>query len=139
MGVSGLNSARFARLLLPSAAVVVAIALVGCDADSITPTGRAQAPLSEKMLAEIAAKNMDKEAPILARIFKEEAEMEIWKQKRDGRYALLKTYPICRGRLAFSSGRDRPTSAYRSPPVARADESEFQLLPRLQHWLSERL
>ena len=39
---------------------------------------------------------MDKEFPILARIFKEEAEMEIWKQNRDGQYALLKTYPICR-------------------------------------------
>jgi murein L,D-transpeptidase YafK len=39
---------------------------------------------------------MDKESPILARIFKEEAEMEIWKQNRDGQYALLKTYPICR-------------------------------------------
>ena len=39
---------------------------------------------------------MDKDSPILARIFKEEAEMEIWKQNRDGQYALLKTYPICR-------------------------------------------
>ena len=27
---------------------------------------------------------MDKESPILARIFKEEAELEIWKKNRDG-------------------------------------------------------
>jgi murein L,D-transpeptidase YafK len=87
----------FARALLASAAVAAAIALAGCDPDTIAPTtGRALAPLSEKTLAEMAANNMDKESPILARIFKEEAEMEIWKQNRDGQFALLKTYPICR-------------------------------------------
>jgi murein L,D-transpeptidase YafK len=84
------------RALLASAAVAAAIALAGCDADSITPTGRSQAPLSEKTLADIEAKRMDKDSPILARIFKEEAEMEIWKKDRDGSFALLKTYPICR-------------------------------------------
>jgi len=70
----------FARALLASAAVAAAIALAGCDPESIAPTGRAHAPLSEKTLAEMTAKNMDKESPILARIFKEESEMEIWKQ-----------------------------------------------------------
>jgi murein L,D-transpeptidase YafK len=84
------------RALLASAAVAAAIALAGCDSDSITPTGRSQAPLSEKTLAEIEAKHMDKDSPILARIFKEEAEMEVWKKDRDGSFALLKTYPICR-------------------------------------------
>ena len=44
----------FARALLASAAVAAAIALAGCDAENIVPTGRAQAPLSEKMVAEIA-------------------------------------------------------------------------------------
>ena len=86
----------FARALLASAAVAAAIALAGCDGESISPTGRAKAPLSEKMVAEISAKNMEKDSPILARIFKEESEMEIWKQNRDGQFALLKTYPICR-------------------------------------------
>jgi murein L,D-transpeptidase YafK len=88
----------FVRAPLASVAIIAAaITLAGCDPDTIAPiTGRAQAPLSEKTLAEMAAKNMDKESPILARIFKEEAEMEIWKQNRDGQYALLKTYPICR-------------------------------------------
>jgi murein L,D-transpeptidase YafK len=39
---------------------------------------------------------MEKDAPILVRIFKEEAELEIWKQDDSGRFALLHTYPICR-------------------------------------------
>ena len=48
------------------------------------------------MLAELKAKNMEKESPILMRIFKEEAELEVWKQDDSGRFALLRTYPICR-------------------------------------------
>jgi len=48
------------------------------------------------MLAELEAKNMENESPILVRIFKEEAELEVWKQDKSGRFALLRTYPICR-------------------------------------------
>ena len=48
------------------------------------------------MLAELKAKNMESESPILARIFKEESELEVWKQDESGRFALLRTYPICR-------------------------------------------
>ena len=86
----------FVRALLASAAVAAAIALAGCNADDISTTGRALAPLADKMLAMLQEKNMDKTSPILLRIFKEEAELEVWKQNQDGRYALLKTYPICR-------------------------------------------
>ena len=35
-------------------------------------------------------------SPILVRVFKEEAELEVWKQDGAGRFQLLKTYPICR-------------------------------------------
>ena len=93
-GVSRLNRPTV-RALLTSAAIAAALALAGCNPDNI-PTGRSQAPLSERTLADIEAKQMDKDSPILARIFKEEAEMEVWKKNRDGQYALLKTYPICR-------------------------------------------
>jgi len=53
-------------------------------------------PLSERMLARLKSKNMEKESPILMRIFKEEAELEVWKQDDSGHFALLRTYPICR-------------------------------------------
>jgi murein L,D-transpeptidase YafK len=86
----------FVRALLASAAVAAAIALAGCDPESISPTGRSLAPLSEKTLADMDAKQMDKDSPILVRIFKEESEMEVWKKNRNGEFALLKTYPICR-------------------------------------------
>ena len=56
---------------------------------------------------------MDKESPILVRLFKEESELEVWKQDRDGEFALLKTYPICRwsGDLGPKIKRRRPAGA----------------------------
>jgi len=64
------------------------ITLAACS----TPvtSDRHMQPLSERMLAELKAKNMEKESPILMRIFKEEAELEIWKQDHTGRFALLR-------------------------------------------------
>jgi murein L,D-transpeptidase YafK len=120
------------RALLAPAAVVAAVALAGCDADSISPTGRAQAPLSEKTLAEMASKNMDKDSPILARIFKEEAEMEIWKKNRDGEYALLKTYPICKwsgdlGPKKKEGDRQAPEGFYTITPGQMNPNSNYYL------------
>ena len=122
----------FARTLLASAAVAAAIALAGCDPESIAPTGRAHAPLSEKTLAEITAKNMDKESPILARIFKEESEMEIWKQTRDGQFELLKTYPICRwsgdlGPKKKEGDRQAPEGFYTITPGQMNPNSNYFL------------
>jgi len=39
---------------------------------------------------------MDRAAPILVRIYKEEGTLEIWKQDRTGKFALLNAYPICK-------------------------------------------
>jgi murein L,D-transpeptidase YafK len=40
--------------------------------------------------------NMDRAPPILIRIYKEEGTLEVWKQDRTGRFAVLKSYPICK-------------------------------------------
>jgi murein L,D-transpeptidase YafK len=40
--------------------------------------------------------NMDRAAPILIRIYKEESTLEVWKQDRSEKFALLKSYPICK-------------------------------------------
>jgi len=92
-----LNYRPLLRALLAPAVVAAVAALGGCDTDGPgMPPGRALAPLSDKMLAEVEAKNMTKESPILVRLFKEESELEVWKQDNTGHFALLKTYPICR-------------------------------------------
>ena len=47
-------------------------------------------------LRQMETLNMDRVAPILIRIYKEENTLEVWKQNRTGRFALLKSYPICK-------------------------------------------
>jgi murein L,D-transpeptidase YafK len=121
-----------ARALLASAAIAAAIALGGCDPDAITPTGRSQAPIPERLLSDMTAKNMDKESPILARIFKEESEMEIWKQNRDGEFVLLKTYPICRwsgdlGPKKKQGDRQAPEGFYTITPGQMNPASNYYL------------
>jgi murein L,D-transpeptidase YafK len=120
------------RALLTSAAVAAAIALAGCNPESVIPSGRAQAPLSDKMLADMEAKQMDKESPILVRIFKEESEMEVWKKNRGGEYALLKTYPICRwsgdlGPKKKEGDRQAPEGFYTITPGQMNPNSSYYL------------
>ncbi|KQR68710.1 hypothetical protein ASG25_11110 [Rhizobium sp. Leaf384] len=79
--------------ILTAVSVALGVALSGCMALDIT---EAPPKLSSKMLAEMSRKGMKAESPVLVRIFKQESELEIWKVDRSGKYALLKTYPICR-------------------------------------------
>jgi len=121
-----------ARALLGVAAIAAAIALAGCNGDDISPTGRAMAPLSPKMVADIQAKNMDPNSPILIRVFKEEAELEVWKQSRDGQYTLLKTYPICRwsgdlGPKKREGDRQAPEGFYTITPAQMNPNSNYYL------------
>jgi murein L,D-transpeptidase YafK len=120
------------RTLLASATVAAAIALAGCNPSDIPTSGRAQAPLSEKALADISSKNMDKDSPILVRLFKEESEMEVWKKNRDGEFALLKTYPICRwsgdlGPKKKEGDRQAPEGFYTITPGQMNPASNYYL------------
>jgi len=47
-------------------------------------------------IKQMEALDMDRAAPILIRIYKEERTLEIWKQDRSGKFALLDSYPICK-------------------------------------------
>ncbi|MCW5688608.1 MAG: murein L,D-transpeptidase [Pseudolabrys sp.] len=125
-------TARFVRAALASATLVAALALAACNPDELAPNGRAAAPLSPSMVSDIASKNMDVGSPILARIFKEEAEMEVWKQTRDGQYALLKTYPICRwsgdlGPKKKEGDRQAPEGFYTITPGQMNPASSYYL------------
>jgi len=120
------------RALLASAAVAAAIMLAGCDTDSVVPSGRAQAPLSDKMQAELQTKNMDIGSPILVRLYKEEAEFEVWKKNQDGEFALLKTYPICRwsgdlGPKVREGDRQAPEGFYTITPGQMNPNSNYYL------------
>jgi murein L,D-transpeptidase YafK len=118
---------------MASAALAAAIALAGCDTDG-TPAvnGRHMQPLSERMLGEIENKNMEKESAILVRIFKEEAELEVWKEDKTGRFALLRTYPICRwsgdlGPKIKEGDRQAPEGFYPITPGLMNPNSNYYL------------
>jgi murein L,D-transpeptidase YafK len=127
-----LSRRPFFKFTLTSIAAAAAIGLAGCDTDSVVPSGRAQAPLSDKMVAELESKQMDKGSPILVRLFKEEAEAEVWKQDRNGEFALLKTYPICRwsgdlGPKIKEGDRQAPEGFYTITPGQMNPNSNYYL------------
>jgi murein L,D-transpeptidase YafK len=106
--------------------------LVGCTGGKSGASGRHMQPLSQRMLAELKAKNMEKESPILVRIFKEEAELEVWKQDSGGRFALLRTYPICRwsgelGPKIKTGDRQAPEGFYTITPSLMNPNSSHYL------------
>jgi murein L,D-transpeptidase YafK len=122
------------RSLLASAAILAAVALGGCDPESgiPTPTLRSLQPLSPQMLSEIEKRNMSKESPILVRIFKEESELEVWKEDQSGRMALLRTYPICRwsgdlGPKIREGDRQAPEGFYTITPSLMNPNSSYYL------------
>src|ERR1700686_2067372 len=86
------------RALIASVALAAGVLLAGCNSDEISLSNNAKAnqPAPARLVAERTAKDMDLQSPRLVRLFNEEAELEVWKQDRSGRFALLKTYPICR-------------------------------------------
>jgi murein L,D-transpeptidase YafK len=121
------------RALITSAALAAAGAfLSGCDTDeiSLATNAKANQPVPPKLIQAMVEKDMDLQSPILVRLFKMEAELEVWKQNRSGQFTLLKTYPICRwsgdlgpkvregdrqapeGFYAITPGLMNPTSAY---------------------------
>lgn len=80
----------------------------------------------------MAQKGMSKDGPILVRLFKKEAELEVWKQASDGQYALLQTYPICRwsgqlGPKMREGDRQAPEGFYTVTPALMNPNSSFYL------------
>ncbi len=80
------------HLFLVALAAAVACLLSGCGGTEILPAMR---PLPKETVELLAKKGMTAEAPIYIRIFKEESELEVWKQRADGHFYHFKTYPIC--------------------------------------------
>ena len=122
-----------ARALLALAFFAGALALAGCDTDSIyqMPT-KAMKELSPEMLTLLEQKNMPKDTPILVRIFKEESELEVWKQSSEGHFELLKVYPICRwsgdlGPKIKEGDRQAPEGFYTITPGLMNPNSSYYL------------
>jgi hypothetical protein len=103
---------------------------------------KANTELSAQVLSLLALKSMPKRSPILVRIFKEESELEVWKQDTSGRFELLKVYPICRwsgdlGPKITEGDRQAPEGFYPITPGLMNPNSN--LLSRHQHRFPKRL
>jgi len=125
--------ASLVRALFASAVLAGALALAGCYTDDgyQLPT-RAMKELSPEMLTLLQQKNMPKDSPILVRIFKEESELEVWKQDTTGRYEMLKVYPICRwsgdlGPKVKEGDRQAPEGFYAITPGLMNPNSSYYL------------
>ena len=90
-------------------------------------------PISSKLGTTMAAKKMRPSDPIMIRIFKQESELEVWKQDRNGKYALLKTYPICRwsGKLG-----PKKVEGDRQAPEGFYSVAAWQMNPNSQYNVS---
>lgn len=75
---------------LPVGALLLVL-LGGC----LFSGSKAYAPLPEEAKTELQQFGLSLGAPLYIRIFKLEAEMEVWMQRPTGEYALFRTYPIC--------------------------------------------
>ena len=121
------------RALMASAVLAAMLALGGCyTQDGYDLPTRAMKELSPQMVADLERKNMPKESPILIRLFKEESELEVWKQDTSGRYALLKVYPICRwsgdlGPKVKDGDRQAPEGFYPITPGLMNPNSSYYL------------
>ncbi|WP_162501417.1 L,D-transpeptidase family protein, partial [Methylobacterium crusticola] len=117
-----------------AAAVLLALSLAACQDNGFVGSGstRHLAPIPQKTLALMSTKAMSTRDPILIRAFKKESEMEVWKRGGDGRYALLKTFPICRwsgqlGPKVRQGDRQAPEGFYPITPGQMNPNSSYYL------------
>jgi len=121
------------RVVATSAVLACAFALAGCYGDEgYQLPAKAMKELSPEMLALLQQKNMPKDSPILVRVFKEESELEVWKEDTTGLYQLLKVYPICRwsgelGPKKVEGDRQAPEGFYAITPGLMNPNSNYYL------------
>ncbi len=119
------------RLACLAAAGIAAGALAGCEDQGFV--ARATQSLPDETLKLMAQKGVTKEAPVLIRAYKKEAEFEVWKMRPDGSYVYLKTFPMCRwsgqlGPKKREGDRQVPEGFYTITPG--------QMNPRSAYYLS---
>ena len=126
-----MNFALSWRMAAIAAAAAACALLAGCDELDSGP-GRSLQPISSATLAQMDKLGTTASAPVLIRTYKQEAELEVWKKKTDGQYALLKTYPMCRwsgqlGPKTREGDRQVPEGFYPITPTQMNPNSNYYL------------
>lgn len=114
-------------------AASLTLALAACQDGNLTQgSTRHLQPIPPAATALMSAKGMSKDDPILIRAYKKESELEIWKRGSSGKYALLKTYPVCRwsgqlGPKTREGDRQVPEGFYTVTPAQMNPNSAYYL------------
>jgi murein L,D-transpeptidase YafK len=126
-------------LLLSAALFASALTPVRClgEDGTLSPArsaaqDKATQELPPELLSLLQQKSMPKHSPIILRVFKEESELEVWKQDTTGHFQLLKTYPVCRwsgdlGPKQHEGDRQTPEGFYTITPALMNPNSEYYL------------
>jgi murein L,D-transpeptidase YafK len=121
------------RALVLMAAFAAGLTPAMCLGDNSNPLpAKATKELPPELLALLRQKKMPKYSPIILRVFKEEAELEVWKQDTTGLFQILKTYPICRwsgdlGPKLQAGDRQTPEGFYTITPALMNPNSNYYL------------
>ena len=120
------------RLFALSLAVAAGALATACEDDLDAGSGRSLRPIPNETLALMDKIGTTESAPVLIRTYKQEAELEIWKMKSDGQYALLKSYPMCRwsgqlGPKTREGDRQVPEGFYTIAPGQMNPNSHYYL------------
>lgn len=114
-------------------ALALAGALAGCQADEMITAGpKHLREISASIRQKLPGLDMSMTSPIMLRIFKEESTLEVWKQTRSGRYALLETFEICKwsgelGPKIKEGDRQAPEGFYEITPALMNPNSSYHL------------
>jgi murein L,D-transpeptidase YafK len=100
-------------LTMAFAAALTPVRCLGEDSNQL-PT-KATKELPPELLSLFRQTKMPKHSPILVHIFKEEAELEVWKQDTTGHFQILKIFAICRWSGAASTKYCRGSPRRESP------------------------
>src|SRR6478609_3726996 len=121
------------RALVLTAAFAAALTPATCLGENSNrlPT-KATKKLPPELRSLLRQNKMAIHSPIRVRVFKEEAELEVWKQDTTGRFQILKTYPICRwsgdlGPKWYEGDRQAPEGFYTITPELMNPNSNFHL------------
>ena len=108
------------------------LVLGGCNASLEDIAPKAERSLPQSIVNQMQARGMSKTSPIMVRIFKEEDQLEVWKQRDNGRFDIIATYEICTwsGKLGpkFTEGdRQAPEGFYTVRSHQRNPRSSYHL------------
>jgi murein L,D-transpeptidase YafK len=104
-------------------------ALAGCTGSEAP---KAMRPVPAALVARMGQLDMKETSQVFIRIFKETSELEVWKERRNGTFALLKTYQICKwsgqlGPKKVEGDRQAPEGFYTVTPAQMNPNSSYYL------------